>query len=331
MKKKWLTLLATIGLASCNTNGDISGIYSFSMGKPESAHIGVYVNLTNEAYQSVENAKKFTLSFDYSGNDSDEINDLIETFHEILGLESEEALAGYYYKTNYTSKDGTRIALGTDILDTLLGGSFNASISSEIIEQAVTAYIDGNKLTIRVPVSGEDLLHQLTWYGCLININASEPEDMIKVLSNEKLPGEKDAGARIGTRPLVDDYQKIDQVSDMNTNFEEEFSTTHLFDNEDILGSFVTRKVDGEEKLFYISRAPLTANSLSAQIKCGRYDRDVQDYVYDVVTPVTVEFGEQGEVISVKDEHSTDVSLEDYFQTPYKFREFHTVGIALKK
>ena len=104
-------------------------------------------------------------------------------------------------------------------------------IPSEIFEEFLCAYKDSNFIKLIIPVSLNDLIMQLCWYGIFINVNAikeldidnvfrylSEIHELPKARKYNEKGGYEVTDNRIGTHPTQDDIEK------MNTYYAEVFT-----------------------------------------------------------------------------------------------------------
>ena len=153
MKNRFLILISMIPLLiGCNKDNYI-GEYAFQMGKTKDTHLGVSLELSKEYYDKSITTKgqKFTLSLDVSsaGEDSDFIK-ILDEFNPLTG----------YYRVNKQEKvyEQTRLNLGISIL-----GEYD--IPEEITELIFVASITSSVVNFYLPVSINDLLFQLYWYG----------------------------------------------------------------------------------------------------------------------------------------------------------------------
>lgn len=265
--KKAVSLILTIAtlfvllLSGCNKNGFV-GVYSFRMGKLDSKHFSVIVELTDENYVVNEQTlgKKFYLTFDvFSMIDLGEESSSTQTGEsEVEGeVEGDQTLEedsfnfdflkdgltiSGYYNEGEKGEQGTRLLLSLsffklveeldekygDIIMEYLGESLkdfvgDFSIPSEIIELVIFAHVTDNQLTMVVPISMDDLLNQLYWYGYDIN---RESFEMVEVEPHE-----------VGTHPTKEDIDKINETypQDHKTEILDEFGEPLLDEDGNII------------------------------------------------------------------------------------------------
>ncbi|MCR4911674.1 MAG: hypothetical protein K5925_04045 [Bacilli bacterium] len=238
MKLKKLFLFTSIIplLTSCNTS-DISGMYSFQLGKDTSTHIGVFLEMKNTEYvfekePDKKGYKDFTLSVSMKIND-DEESDFRKEIEEILKALADEkgntSLPGYYKYTDEQNKQGeNRVIIGFDY-GTIANKAityYNTTVPAE--EQIDPADIDDmvksienngainallyatykdSVMNIYVPVSLEDAYYQVYWYGYDIQVKLDFelpiPIDF-KIVEVEKHP--------FGSHPTEDEVKAINET-----------------------------------------------------------------------------------------------------------------------
>lgn len=210
MKLKKLPLLfVPFLLASC-ANKDYTGKYMFKLGKDKGTHIGIGIELKKDAYADMasldDNTKaKNPREFEFSFNAAGVQNEMLS----ILGDDGFQ-IKGYYYLSDPLQKEkGKHLNLGVTILKDFfqdyLGVDEGINIPAEITELILSAYVDQNTLYVKVPVSGEDFVYQIYWYGYKIDIaNFS----IVAVDAHE-----------LGTHPTKEDVEKIRTAEESNDTY----------------------------------------------------------------------------------------------------------------
>lgn len=198
-KKLFLLVPMVLSLASCSGDESPAGTYSFQLGSDTGTHAGIHLKLTDEDAEtqtSEEQGKKFELKFDlgtsamtgvfgllthldtvieyienHTGSDISSVEDLIQKVEDAIEEKGDAdvpvTVPGYYYfkeSTNPTTKKAeTRIMMGID---------FNfipdmpIEIPASLVEMLMYATYDGgDNINVIIPVSIEDLLYQIYWYG----------------------------------------------------------------------------------------------------------------------------------------------------------------------
>lgn len=170
----------------------------------------------------------------------------------ILSSFSIDEDGGLYYSLDerLTKDKGHRMRIGIDSLaffkdlpeeEREFYIALLSEISEALIEAIAVAFLNGNTLTVTIPVSLNDLLFQLCWYGLFINFNPTDLSTLALINLNDPstfpegleediafLPGADGAQLfedRIGTVPDVSIKRGVDEVFEMNHNYQ------HLFEH----------------------------------------------------------------------------------------------------
>lgn len=371
-KLKLLSIVPALCLASCSKNSFI-GVYEFRLGKTDGAHFGLSVELKEDAYQSVEGMKQMQMVADLGDDlnlDEDDFEDsdsfinaktIIKAFLDLIPKEEKEnnriTIDGYYQLLPevVNEKYGTRVKIGSDFLQNLVKKSYpdiaesidiSSIITPERIELAACAYVNQKQFTLQIPVSMEDLQHQLAWYGILFDLEALNDANFSRIIVNldqDKLPNAKREEDRIGSHPIQDESKGLHEVSDMNQAFEFDFSHTYLYqkDKDDIYqpaGSFVTRLNEkGEQKLFFDMFEGDIPATVEGAIYVGSSYKEVKFYTVSSskeVAGVNYSYPEDGgATITFKDDADNDVTVtfKEFVKKPFTFRDFHDVKVGLAK
>ena len=220
-KKTSIFLVSLLSLLTSCGNKSIAGTYGFQMGKEKGTHFGFSLTLTEEA-STIEgvpsDAKKCEFSFSLGAKEGEDADSLIAIVSMIASaLESEGkslTFPAYYDKGEKVSRDGEQeLKLGFDL--TKIKNIYNAAIADvedapafpeitpDKVEKIVyTTYLD-NKVTLYIPVGGEDLFYQLYWYGIDINTDTEG-----KIVFNDSPYGVHDEG----THPTAEDVKAINET-----------------------------------------------------------------------------------------------------------------------
>ena len=230
MKRRSLPLLLSViatGLASCGAN-QVTGVYSFQMGRAKGVHMAASMNLLSTPYKSAQDEKVLgntfrfvvdlktnsgssssassstpssysssettsllsseSLSVSASGSSSPEAS---QSWSSISGLPSDdsgiqyvlnliydllgdgEAVVGYYRVGDPLSGGGNQLHLGIDVDESfreMLAGLLEIDkqtleLTPEMTEKIIYSTIAGKAINISIPVSLDDLMFQLYWYG----------------------------------------------------------------------------------------------------------------------------------------------------------------------
>ncbi|MCR4562012.1 MAG: hypothetical protein K5694_02250 [Bacilli bacterium] len=200
MKKHPLLGLLAIPmlLTSCGADNYV-GLYSFQLGKDSGTHFGVKMNLTNDDYINVDTGdssdssgpvgvlgKRFNLNFSIgmskSGEDikDDEFTALINFLKSLFpnGIDGFYQIGAVQESGRHLFKIGfASISFGTIIA------------APETISEVLYSEIDSSTLTMSIPVSENDLIFQLYWYGHDFKPGKDEEGEEIYIYS--KLPKEQ--------------------------------------------------------------------------------------------------------------------------------------------
>ena len=359
MKKlKLLTLLPAICLSSCSGSSPY-GVYEFRLGKTDGSHIGLSVELLDEINESHkdEDMRNMKLTMDLGSEFSlDKIaeqitDDPVEQalIEEVLKLIKEAGFAdntitGYYKISDIDNpKYGRRVRIGSDFLVEAvtklfpeLADFFKDLLTPEMIEKAMTAYINKKQFTLQLPVSLEDAQYQLAWYGILVDTEGASP---ITYLNMDDLPGPKGED-RYGVHPTVftDDKGEVikSEVEIMNETFEYEFSRMYLYDEGIPVGSFIIKKNDKDEQVLYFKPFEQMSTSVEGTII-------VRELGEEVFKPIKFHYGRNNGEVDVDpngktgldegffDDNKNEFKFSRITKTPFVFRDFHDVRVGLTK
>ena len=203
IKKIVTLLLFPLVLASCQSKG-YAGTYSFMMGKSKGSHMGATMTLTNEDVQSVDSTvlgKKFSISLDANLGDAvaQDTDSDMSSLYTIIGDGID--LDGFYNIGKTIEKDKKQLRIGFNLtsLEEYIGDTF--VISSEDLEKIFYSEIDSKSIYLYIPVSIDDLMFQLYWYGVDFYYDS---EDHMHMRITE--------GQETGSHPTKEDVDKINET-----------------------------------------------------------------------------------------------------------------------
>ena len=220
MKNKLLIGLMTLPLllTSCSKNS-IAGKYGFQMGKEKGTHFGLFVTLTDE-YITLESQpevtnkyKKGEFAFTLKDGDEDENDEMSSLLSLIAGLLKQEgdtlSVPCYYYMGNKIAKSSeTEVKVGIDfsfikdvIDDTEIAEVDFPVLEPDAIEKIVYTTYGSDTITMYIPVSQQDAIYQLYWYGVDVYYD-SEGIHINKDLTSHEA----------GTHPTKEDVETINQT-----------------------------------------------------------------------------------------------------------------------
>lgn len=214
------TLLSILSITSCSKQTYV-GSYSFQMGKDKGVHMNATMTLTDEAYDAKrEGAKKFAFTVDINKEDGSDatddlsIKDILGAVYELLGDGNQ--LLGYYKVEESIEKGKNRLSLGLEvdkekIIEAIKEEAEERGETPEIpedipdipdtlVESLMYSTIDSKGVYLTIPVSLNDIILQLYWYGFDIYFSTLE-------VHFDYLP-EAQCHAR-GTHPTADDIAAI--------------------------------------------------------------------------------------------------------------------------
>ncbi len=190
-----LILLLPLLLAGCG-EGPTDVVYSFQMGKQSGSHMTASMTLRQEDYQSEGKVlgKKMTFFLEAKMGQASQESSLfsedslsseaISSASEgtstvssaasnpfdfngiIMDLLSKGLTVNGWYSIQEMNKDGrNRMPIGFDIASILpeIGESYN--LGPDIVEKLIYCETDGKAIYLSIPVSLQDILFQLYWYG----------------------------------------------------------------------------------------------------------------------------------------------------------------------
>ena len=360
---KILSLLPILTLASCNGVNPY-GTYQFRLGKTDGNHIEVTAILSKDDHPVGDGMKKMQLNADLGDSLSPTalIDDLgnqypiLEPFIEIMSKEigNIDGIPMYFKVLPIKSNDGFghRLAVGTDFvssyisqieekypdikdfIDSLGIPSEALYVKPEYTQYVFGAYINERQLTFQIPVSIEDLNMQMLWYG--ISNRISDPDYV------SKLPGPQ-GEKRIGSHPQVTKDKAgniISRESDLvNKMFENEFSNTYLYKDNEPIGNFVTEVEDDVTTLKLYLRDTYTGpkNNIEGVVYTksllGDYDeaKNIKLSVDDNHITNVTHNGKGGKEEGFTDENGTEFLFSYLMQEPFAFRDYHVVNVGLIK
>lgn len=234
---KFIPLSAACLMAMTACSGSrVTGTYSFQMGRDKGVHAKASMNLsdkevtyTSEGGAVTDLGKEFRLTLELQTksdptpaeetpaqeetSEGIDYNQIIEMLYELLG--DGTAVLGYYRVGDYVKEDLRTIALGfvpSDELEELIKKILEApedeeiTITPDMTEKLVYSTIDPKALYLTIPVSRQDLLFQLYWYGYDIYMT----EEILPYI--ETLPEERRHS--VGSHPTSDQVAEINNFDD---------------------------------------------------------------------------------------------------------------------
>lgn len=361
-----LLLLSATCLASCGETS-YAGKYKFLLGREGQAEtrIGVEMNLedtqyviptdceplyTKEELEKMKAAKKLNVKFDL-GSAFDEI---FKVFDLSNGID------GYYLLLDETdAKYGKKMSVGVD---------FNLEdipipVTSELIRNLIVSYVDGQNVTLQLPVSLQDLQHQLIWYSGeyldfdpYVKSKIHDMEDVFEYLPEilesikmyhldtfHELPGKK-GDSRFGSHPVVtvDDDGNItkNEIAEVNELYEGYFSNTFVYENNGgVCGAKLGSIYEEEKEPGHYYFFPLVENFDESVL-----DRDV--FVKENTGIISHEVSEVEAVLKIstpgfdnsyhcnleyKDTSKGQWDWSTIMNEPFEFRDFYDIKVQLKK
>ena len=168
-------LFVAMTLTACNDGPNYYGDYSFQMGKKNQAHMGITMELLKdtiniEADGKMQTFEKFNIMMELPSDEGENDVGILNMF--------DNGLSGGY-KIDFGSGDkDPKISL-YPVIDLSEGGESEGDssssessssqeqfvIDSKFIDDIMTATYDGKVINVTVPVSLNDLMFQLYWYG----------------------------------------------------------------------------------------------------------------------------------------------------------------------
>lgn len=194
--KRTLSFIAMLPfLIGCAKKIPYVGTYVFQMGKSKGTHMGVSLELKKDFYDENDETKgrKFDLNIDMSTSDNpDDFMNIIKDMGPLSG----------YYSVDKENKvyNEKRLHIGINVL-----GEYE--IPEEITDLIFVANINSTLANFYLPVSLNDLVFQLYWYGYDLNFSElidPESEGGDPFISPD---GEHD----VGTHPTQADIDKINE------------------------------------------------------------------------------------------------------------------------
>ncbi len=205
MKNKILLpfLSVPLLLASCQSKG-YAGTYSFMMGKSKGSHIGASMVITNEEVRDVDNevlGKKFSMKIDANLGEAvaQDTDSDMASLYTIIGDGID--VDGFYNIGKNIEKDKKQLKIGFNLasLEEYIGTTF--VIESEDLEKIFYSEIDSKSIHLYIPVSLDDLLFQLYWYGIDFYYDST---DTMQLRITE--------GKETGTHPTKEEIAKINET-----------------------------------------------------------------------------------------------------------------------
>lgn len=240
--KKFGLLLSTVPFVIACKSNSIAGVYSFQMGKETGTHFGLFLNLKDELYDEEameeKDLKEFELSFDFKNGKEEEddpkIQDIINIFKNKDGKAS---ILGYYKLLDEKNRSGeNRLKLGISFgyivakieesigieLDDDDRREIDKLGDAQIIQKLLYATYKDNLVNIYIPVSAEDALYQLYWYGIDIQLKHTDPSDPESPTELQIVYMEGEDVHEFGTAPTPEDVTKINETYPANHEVFEE-------------------------------------------------------------------------------------------------------------
>lgn len=225
--KRPLSVLCLAPLIMGCASDSVYGTYGFQMGKETGSHFGIFLNLKNEAYKEIEEAKKFELTASIKNGTEESEASVVQEFLEFFKDEhGDVCIPGYFKMTNEKNKLGEkRMILGFDfdyLVDKIISVAnnneevpidlsdvdFDALNNQGLIENLLYTTHDKNMVNVYVPVSLNDAYYQLYWYGTDVKVSIDfSSEDPIKFEIVEL-----ETKHEYGTLPTASDVELINQT-----------------------------------------------------------------------------------------------------------------------
>ena len=173
----------------------------------------VTLDLTNEKYiyNDNEHGEKGLLKAD--------MGDQVDISEAIVD-QLKNGIDCYYTLTEIKTDYGIRMRFGIDPedFDLVPSETFDPEMVEQYMEYIILAHWKKRAITLQIPVSVDDVIYQLSWYGMYIDIDT----ESVVPLNENLLPGIH-GEERFGTHPTKQ------EVNIMNKNFAYEFSYTRIW------------------------------------------------------------------------------------------------------
>ena len=236
-KKALLAFSMIPFLVSCNTNSSIAGTYGFQMGKEAGTHFGFFLELTDNTYTAAdvteEGLKECILSLSVRNGKEEEGSTAIKDIMALFTDDEEGAsLKGFYKLTNEVNKQGeTRLMMGLSFsyIVERIRGIYESSTEEqppemldkieqlghkESVQKLLYATYKKDMVNVYVPVSIEDAVYQLYWYGVDLQIYYTDPNDVTTL----EIGIEDVTVHEFGTEPTADEIAAINQTYEAKHN-----------------------------------------------------------------------------------------------------------------
>ena len=216
-------------LMACNPN-DISGRYGFQLGKDTGTHFGVFMDLKNSTFVPKESTetgfKDFTLTVSINMSSGDD-SEVIQTVLDIIADEEGNAsLPGYYKLTDEKNTKGERrlkVGFDFEIIVDRAANYFYKATDTELDKEEITKELSNlndsgfiqsllyvthkeDYVYFYIPVSLEDALFQIYWYG--YDLRATKSTDPSAILPYEFSIVEVEAHP-FGSHPTEEEIKDI--------------------------------------------------------------------------------------------------------------------------
>ena len=248
--KKCLLLAGLPVLMSCGES-TIAGTYGFQLGKETGTHFGASLVLSDDEFPSTKESglKKFDLFISIKNGTDDD-----STFANILSYFQDESgdtkVLGYYKDTGEKTKSGENLLIFgldfkyiyerfADVYQEMMGTPTTITMddleglnNSKVINNLLISTYAKETVNMLIPVSVQDAILQLYWYGVDVRIDyanilgliASDGESEQASSSEESSSGseKEDEGSLIevydvpkhepGTLPTAEDVEEINKT-----------------------------------------------------------------------------------------------------------------------
>lgn len=175
-----------MALCSCSGSSDVSGRYSFSMGKQSGAHFGVALEL-GKLPTDPEEKPSLKMEFDI-GIEEEYLKTLLKYCLHYDEEKDIYYLTGTYEKiTREPSDPKYEPTLGIE-LDVAIDLKEGAEIPKEAVKMLMDCYVKDSTASVIIPVSFDDIKCKLFWEGVDL-FHPLEPVDVKTLISDPQNMG----------------------------------------------------------------------------------------------------------------------------------------------
>lgn len=204
MKNRVFTTLTILPFLLCSCGKDkYLGSYTFQMGKSSSTHMSINMVLGDRVIRDATTQEELGLYFSLKAEANIQDGESAESEYSFISDVLKDGLdIDGFYKIGKETDSGSKVMdVGFIIEDLEEETGIDLPISTALTSKLIYTEINDKQISVHAPVSFEDLMYQLYWYGLDVYINDQDEYDIKDVDAHET-----------GTHPTAEDIAHINET-----------------------------------------------------------------------------------------------------------------------